>query len=90
MSQPDLSLSRPTDLVKFQEAVGTLLEEKKQQYGVAGGFYLTNKKDYTHALGEAQLKLKEYEATGNQRCLLKAVGWIYLIWEQENHGPRRD
>lgn len=61
-----------------------LLTEKERQYGKQGGFYENNARGkYDHALGEARLKLREFEQTGNLRMLVKAATWIYLVYEME-------
>lgn len=66
-----------------------MLEEKKMQYGGTGGFYETNNENYTHALGETILKIKEFGKTNTKRLLVKAMTWLYLIYEQETQrGPR--
>lgn len=61
-----------------------MLAEKECQYGKHGGFYENNAhRKYDHALGEARLKLREFEQTHNLRMLMKAATWIYLVYEME-------
>jgi hypothetical protein len=77
--------------------VSDLLREKKKHYGVDGGFYETNpSNDFSHALGETRLKLGEFQrldpySAGRRRILVKAITWLYLIYEREVHlGPWKD
>ena len=80
---------RNDELSFFTKHLYALLKGKAAQYGERGGFYETNAdRVYTHALGEAHLKLKEFASTKNPRMLMKAVGWIYLIWETERQYDR--
>jgi hypothetical protein len=76
----------------FRSDINAMLTEKEKQYGVHGGFYENNApKKYDHALGELRLKLREYEATGNLRMLMKAATWLYLVYEMEiAYGKRKD
>ena len=78
------------DLTDFTTAITNMLNEKAQQYGERGGFYETNSaSNYTHAAGEAKLKLAQFLKTGQLRDLVKAATWIYLIYETEvSHGPK--
>ena len=64
-----------------------MLEEKQAQYGARGGFYENNTRGkYDHALGEARLKLREFERTHDLRMLIKAATWLYLVYEVELDG----
>ena len=90
MTDITISLRRAKSLTKFIEGVSHMLVEKEGQYGSDGGFYDTNyNRIYTHALGEANLKIKQFAKTARQRDLIKAVTWLYLIYEaEEQHGPK--
>jgi len=85
-------IERYNRLADFIKDVDALLREKEELHGISGGFYETNAdRDYTHAIGEAKLKLNEFVKTGNPRMLLKATGWIFLIYETERKlGPVKD
>ena len=84
------SSSRVENLQRYIDAVGAMLKEKEAHYGVTGGFYETNANgNYTHALGEAKLKLSEFHKTRDTRMLIKAATWIYLILE-DIHGPEQN
>jgi len=87
-------LSAPTESFRsdlISQTAGeieTLLLQKATHYGAAGGFYENNQNgDYQHAIGEAKLKLSEFQKetskTKRNRLLLKALAWIYLIYETE-------
>jgi hypothetical protein len=68
-----------------------MLKEKEAHYGHDGGFFSANTPQlqiYDHALGEAKLKLFEFQKTYRRRDLIKAVTWIYLILEAEANGPK--
>jgi hypothetical protein len=87
MTDTAASTRRAVELTKFIEDVSHMLGEKVVHYGHAGGFYETNFPeigDYTHALGEAKLKLFEYAKTHKRRDLIKAATWIFLILEAES------
>jgi hypothetical protein len=61
-----------------------MLEEKKAHYGERSGFFENNARGkYDHAIGEARLKLREFERTKDLRMLIKAVTWLYLVYEVE-------
>lgn len=80
-NQADLRVSH---LINFKEDIFNLLKEKSNHYGERGGFYETNSNgDYSHSIGEANLKLAEFKRTKNIRMLIKAATWIYLIYETE-------
>jgi hypothetical protein len=78
--------------------VAAMLLEKRAHYGEKGGFFENNSPNgYAHALGEAKLKLSEFNLTSThetdfrRRLLVKAMTWIYLIYETENGlGPKQD
>lgn len=79
--------TRAVILDKHTQALSDMLEEKVKNYGAKGGFYDANSKgNYQHALGEAKLKIGEYQRTGNIRHLIKASTWLYLIFETEVEG----
>lgn len=75
---------------QFITDISNMLKEKANTYGERGGFYKTNKQgNYSHALGEAGLKLDEFKATRTLRCLVKVATWVYLIYETEVLGGSR-
>jgi hypothetical protein len=77
-------LDRIDTLALFKQAVQQMLAEKVQHYGEKGGFFETNAVgSYTHAIGEAKLKLTEFANKRDLRILIKAAAWIYLIYETE-------
>src|SRR4029077_3636357 len=77
-------LIRQRNLDFFRGAIDSMLEEKLRQYGHTGGFYDTNSMDdYTHALGEAKLKIAQFAAKRDLRDLVKAATWLYLIYKME-------
>lgn len=70
--------------------IAALLLEKAKHYGKTGGFYENNALDnISHAVGETKLKLGEYQRVNHlnrplrRRLLVKALTWIYLIYEME-------
>lgn len=78
------SSGRTVVLAAFTREIWNLLKEKELQYGTDGGFFETNSPgDYSHALGEAKLKISQYHAKGNPRDLIKVAAWLYLIYERE-------
>src|ERR1700751_6493170 len=91
--------SRMECLELMKTDVAAMLHEKAAHYGDKEGFYETNGPgDYTHAVGEVKLKLGEFMRVGSnngafrRRLLVKAMTWIYLIYETEvaNIGPIQD
>lgn len=74
-------------LTVFRNSIQRMLDEKKAQYGPRGGFYENNTRGkYDHAIGEARLKLREFERTKDLRMLIKAATWLYLVYEVELDG----
>lgn len=76
--------------------VAAMLLEKNAHYGEKGGFFDSNSKDnYSHALGETKLKIGEFMRVDSsnkdfrRRLLVKAITWLYLIYETEaGLGPK--
>ena len=67
-----------------------MLNEKVVLHGYTGGFFENNypdegSKGFSHALGEARIKISEFRNQGRPRDLLKAITWLYLIYEAQ-HG----
>lgn len=83
---------KATSIEYLVKDIESMLEEKVKHYGERGGFYETNSSgNYQHALGEVRLKLYEFEKAHRKRDLVKAITWLYLIYEQEDQRePRKD
>jgi len=68
------------------EDVASLLLEKATLHGAHGGFFENNfpnegSKGFSHALGEARIKIAEFRNSGKRRDLVKAITWLYLVYE---------
>lgn len=84
MSQTNQAGSPSSHQSRFLNEIDSMLVEKRRQYSERGGFFETNEPgSYGHAVGEAILKLREFNNTGDIRMLIKAATWIYLIYEME-------
>lgn len=75
-------------LDEHKQAIGRMLNEKSRLHGEKGGFFETNTpNNYTHAIGEVKIKLNEFSKETDQvkklRHLVKAMAWVYLIYESE-------
>lgn len=85
---PDVPTNRTMILDMFRSRVEAMLIEKAALHGEKAGFFETNSLgDYTHALGETKIKLGEIkiaaDPTYRQRLIIKAITWLYLIFETE-------
>lgn len=74
----------------MQQEIASLLGEKATLHGAKGGFFENNfplegSKGFSHALGEARIKIAEFRNQGRPRDLMKAITWLYLIYEAQ-HG----
>ena len=76
--------AREENIKRCADSIRAMLEEKVANYGERGGFFDANTVGhYDHALGGAKLKIGEYARTGSLRHLVKAITWLYLIYETE-------
>lgn len=85
-----VTIERSACLQKCMEEIARLLKEKEDYYGNAGGFYENNNPtNYYHACGEAKLKITEFTKLRTHRLLVKALAWLYLVYESEERYPWR-